>query len=129
MTDIQQARDVLAKWRAGVTGPIHTNLPWTVQNATPGRKNWDDVLVDADGDWVFSYDEESPGQDEMLTWNRPGSADPAAVRLIVGTAGNPDLLDALGHMLDQAPYEQLTYQVDVARIAAAIIAADKRMTS
>jgi hypothetical protein len=87
VSDIQQARDVLAKWR------------------------------DA----------------EPLDIAMFGPLDEP---LIVGTAGNPDLLDAIDAMLREASADIAQYgnQPDGLwsghkRIAAAIIAADERMTS
>jgi hypothetical protein len=76
VTDIQQARDVLAKWR------------------------------DA----------------EPLDIAMFGPLDEP---LIVGTAGNPDLLDAIDGVLEAYIGRGCTYHP----LAAAIIAADKRVTS
>jgi hypothetical protein len=76
----------------------------------------------------------SDEEDPMPYWTEDqhfGFGDSSA-RLIVGTAGNPDLLDAIDAML--ATYLAAhsigpTYRRDSERIAAAIIAADERMTS
>jgi hypothetical protein len=85
MTDIQQARDILTKWRE------NANIGWAMSRHAP---------------------------------------------LIVGTAGNPDLLDAWDGLLGifenepkTAPLLWPELWVEVQRIAAAIIAADERMTS
>jgi hypothetical protein len=108
VTDIQQARDVLAKWRKGThEGPWARSMP---------------TIRDANGRLVVS---------DPLT---------ADARLIVGTAGNPDLLDTLDNFLWKA-YRDFAYTGKLTecdepgavqyaeRIAAAIVAADKRMTS
>jgi len=85
MNDIQQARDVLAKWREKAAGTVTYH-----------------------GD------------------NR---------ELIVGTAGNPDLWDAIdamfGSVLDWADVVdgEVIYPEHIERIAAAIIAADERMSA
>jgi hypothetical protein len=50
-------------------------------------------------------------------------------RLIVGTAGNPDLLDAINDALDMADALDGTAYGVAERLADAIIAADERMTS
>ncbi|PYY59983.1 hypothetical protein DEJ17_06335 [Curtobacterium sp. MCSS17_011] len=51
-------------------------------------------------------------------------------RLIVGTAGNPELLDAIDGLLEAAErYTPGTFRVRAERIAAAIIAADERMSA
>lgn len=88
---IQQARDVLAKWRA-------TPQP---------RLAMVNVMAQA-------LDTESDA------------------RLIVGTAGNPDLLDAIDGLLELATDggpAPATTRAYAGFIAAAIIAADERMTS
>lgn len=103
MSDIQQARDVLAKWRGH---PLHGNwspVPLLLDNA------------------VYTFDV----VDESSAY-AANSDDEAAMRLIVGTAGNPDLLDAID--------EELRWGLDAPsaitrRIAAAIIAAYERMTA
>lgn len=63
MTDIQQARDVLAKWREAQAG-----TPWQTTS-----------------DWTGDAAELSTPEENPLGWmNHPKDA-----RLIVGTAGNP----------------------------------------
>lgn len=101
-TDIQRARDVLAKWR---------------------EKN------DAEP-WYFDGGETIWGGDDFSVATMTSFDSDA--RLIVGTAGNPDLLDAIDAMF--ATYLAAhsigpTYRRDTERIAAAIIAADERMSA
>lgn len=130
MTDIQRARDVLAKWRTATTKPLSNAYPWTIQHEQAGRANWSDVIVDRDGDWLFDYTD----PDDELELAHKGSADPDVVRLIVGTAGNPDLLDALDALLvasaefvGRFPEGAATFSGPAWDLAAAIIAADERM--
>lgn len=107
MSDIQQARDVLAKWkRDALRGP------WEYRPIAPGR----------------AAASPEPGAPVV---NVVSGAAPD-IRLIVGTAGNPDLLDALDEMLAVAievgeRHKALASQAGL--IAAAIVAADERMTS
>jgi hypothetical protein len=103
VADIQHARDVLAKW---------------VESATPGP--WQ---VSKSGNWVTS----DAGDIARVL------GDPS---LIVGTAGNLDLLDAIDDMLKHtaimstnSTYRFSTFGRLAERIAAAIIAADERMTA
>lgn len=97
MNDIQQARDVLAKWRDGTTPG-----PWRVSNSG----NW--VTSDAD-------DIARAGIDSTL---------------IVGTAGNPALWDAIdGFLAMVGSFELRDRQQHAHKIAAAIIAADERMNA
>lgn len=126
MNEIQKARDVLAKWRksqAWFPGP------WAIRNEQPGRANWSDVIFDKHGDSLFTHDEE--GGDEFSPTHDAGT-DPTVAMLIVGTAGNPDLLDAIDAMLRiadtrMARREEPAFILHADRIAAAIIAADERM--
>lgn len=88
MTDIQKARDVLAKWR------------------------------------------EAANQGDPDAW----VADTNDAHLIVGTAGNPELLDAIDYLLEAATIHESRSNWSGAiphaeRIAAAILAADERMNS
>lgn len=90
MSNIQEARDVLAKWREKA----------------------------ATGAWTEDHIAEIRGK-------RDG-------RLIVGTAGNPDLLDAISEFLllglsVGSVNKQLGREAE--RIAAAIIAAEERMNN
>lgn len=105
---IQQARDALTKWRDN------------------------DVLL-------WHYDEHGTVLDSTGAAVVIGATEGDA-RLIVGTAGNPELLDAIDDMLAAtiAAYEAWGNRVGrltvdstgrVARLAAAIIAADKRMSA
>jgi uncharacterized protein YjlB len=104
MTDnsIQQARDVLAKWRDGDVLLWHCDEHGTVLDSTGAAV----VIGATEGD----------------------------ARLIVGTAGNPELLDAIDLLLEagvihesRGHYSGSTPHAE--RIAAAVIAADERMTS
>jgi hypothetical protein len=92
MSEIQDARDVLAKWRQGI----------------------------GDKAWV-----RSEAQKALI--------DSVSLTLIVGTAGNPDLLDELDLVLSagikaQSEPNELVLLI-AKRIAAAIIVADNRMRS
>jgi hypothetical protein len=129
VTDIQQARDVLAKWKKAqgwFPGP------WAVRNEQPGRTGWADVIFDAEGDSLFTYD--GPDGDEFSP-THDANTDPGVARLIVGTAGNPDLLDALDTLLKVAhewkhgaPNKNVMLVKHAERLAAAIITADERMS-
>jgi hypothetical protein len=115
MTDssiIQDARDVLAKWRdesdskhrawhyADLGGPT-----WTI--------------------WAAGLD---PEDSSVLHADSGGDA-----RLAVGTAGNPELLDAIDAQLAYAqtvlpnPFPEIVVWSE--RIAAAIVAANERMSA
>ena len=101
MTNIQKARDVLAKWRGHALTGNWSIIP------LPLSHNFDMV----DGSMVYAANTD----------------DGTAARLIVGTAGNPDLLDALDELLRlEAAVEQRGGPVfaNTKRIAAAIIAAE-----
>lgn len=112
MTDIQRARDVLAKWRTEATS----------------------------GTWTFG----DTGEFEWRIW--PSDTDPldggshastlesTDARLVVGTAGNPDLLDAIDALLAaMIPWREAGLSTEflmrAERIAAAIITADERMNA
>ncbi|MBK0296523.1 hypothetical protein IAE22_31365, partial [Bacillus sp. S34] len=98
MNDIQKARDVLKKWRA--------------ESLTQH--------------WLTSIDD--PALESMPNGERAlqfGSFALGDARLIVGTAGNPELLDAIDGML--AVYGTLPVHhvpITVQHIATAIISAD-----
>jgi hypothetical protein len=107
MTDssiIQDARDVLAKWRDN------------------------DVLL-------WHYDEHGTVLDSTGAAVVIGATEGDA-RLIVGTAGNPELLDAIDTLLTAVvaygypadPYERGVSEV-ARNIAAAILAANERMSA
>ena len=88
MSDIQKARDVLAKWR---------------EKASVGSWSVDHVAE--------------------LRAQRDG-------RLIVGTAGNPELWEALDEGLRQyGKMPDRSIPTFINRIAAAIVAADERMSA
>lgn len=113
MTDIQRARDVLAKWREA--SDRLRPLPWSF------HVGWGaDQVMDADGGSINHED-----QDDAAQFNGPVAA------LIVGTAGNPDLLDAidlaLGYGTAMNPADGAVELAE--RIAVAIIAADERMSA
>jgi hypothetical protein len=117
MTDIQQARDVLAKWRSEADSP----LPWAIEN-----DGQDNIAVDAGRDDLVRLSSR-----EVASW--AGLADGDA-RLIVGTAGNSELLDAIDALLgDAARYHEHDsahlFAMHGRLIAAAIVAVDERMTS
>lgn len=113
--NIQQARDVLAKWR-----DRSTDGPWKYDS-------------DAQEVWV-----ESPANADIIIADEGLTVSDA--RLIVGTAGNPDLLDAIDGVLAKAQEELgwYTYEwVAISKgvgagallIADAIIAADEQMNA
>lgn len=100
---IQQARAVLAKWRTDATA-----APWSLDDHAP----WDHMAINVAGDGG-----EADVTDYIAGWD---------ARLIVGTAGNPALLDAIDGLLDVLPQsERVTLWAE--RIVAAILAADERM--
>lgn len=120
MTDIQKARDVLAKWRKGTTPG-----PWAFTVDTYGSDFGDyqaaEVTNVAESVWT-----ENDGPVAPLT--------PEDASLIVGTAGNPDLLDALDQLLEAAFIHVIEHDEElidplVTTLAAAIIAAEKRMSA
>lgn len=100
---IHRARDVLAKWRV-----LYTNPAWQVLERADG------LIAVADSEQVTVADAVAPED----------------AALIVGTAGNPDLLDAIDAVLNAA----LVFNRDDGlrihgrHLAAAIIAADDRMS-
>lgn len=123
MTDtiIQDARDVLAKWRERAT-----QGPWSVIDGVYSQDGmtYDGSQIEAEHEMVaMDHHDLDCGPVAPL-----GYSD---ARLIVGTAGNPDLLDAIDAMF--ATYLAAhsigpTYRRDTEHIAAAIIAADERMS-
>jgi len=112
MTDIQRARDVLAKWRE----EANAKSAWVFEKGHSGGMY---------GAWVYANES---GSDTIADDIWPdGNA-----RLIVGLAGNPDLLDAIDELL--AMYVSRTAgdplaPASVRRIAAAILSADERMSA
>lgn len=112
--DIQRARDVLAKWRVGATPGT-----WEARAESPtmGGAEWTVRTVGI------------PGIRMGIHEYQHGSTNLA---LIVGTAGNPDLLDAIDELLRlEARVEKRGGPVfaNTKRIAAAIISADERMSA
>jgi hypothetical protein len=108
VTDIEQARAVLAKWKdEAVQGPWKFNEDgWLVVGAAEFGGRFADLGGDLGGDL--------------------GTA-----ALIVGTAGNPDLLDAIDSLLAMAAEagEGASLATHGKRIAVAIIAADQRIAA
>lgn len=104
MTDIQKARDVLKEWRHGATEDR-----W-VPRLTPS-------VIDRldEGERVVAF----------------GGYSDADAELIVGTAGNPALLDAIDGLLEEAQRSGLGGWLGhfAVYFAAAIIAADERMSA
>jgi hypothetical protein len=97
---ITKARDVLAKWREDLDGDALSSL------------------LDADVDPDTGYTDYAKPE--------------IGARLIFGTAGNLDLLDAIDTVLGvYASYSKVMHRVPtyIKSIAAAIVAADERMTS
>ena len=115
---IQDARDVLAKWREKAPSP----LPWAIES--DGR---DSITVDANRDDIVQLSSR-----EVSSW---ASLDDDDARLIVGTAGNPELLDAIDRWLERGAFwatqdgSMSGLPEPTRAIAAAIIAADERMSS
>lgn len=119
-SNIQQARDALAKWRGNVASP----LPWRIVSVDESN----DAVVDAEHIGIVAL---SSREEESSAGLYAGDD-----VLIVGTAGNPDLLDALDELLAEAlavsfvqPHTVATLVVQklAERIAAAIIVANERM--
>lgn len=110
MTEIQQARDVLAKWRE-----LIWDTEWEIDTNEPFSSELVGLFVPADKEYAVKFED---GQAPHVS----------VARLIVGTAGNPDLLDAIDGLLAHFLNWELPPS-DVPRIAAAIIAADERMSA
>lgn len=115
MTNIQHARDVLAKWRErAIQGT------WDARQDTPSMSG---------SNWTLRV-HGTPGIRASVNEYQHGDG---LARLIVGTAGNPDLLDAIDAMLKNAQWHIDSYgSVEhpwASLIAAAIIAADTRMNA
>jgi hypothetical protein len=116
MTDIQRARDVLAKWRE-----LIYDTEWEIDTNLPFSSELVGLFVPADKEYAVKFED--------------GRAPHVSVaRLIVGTAGNPDLLDAIDGLLAEALRVQEGWPTaprvkDTVPLAAAIIAADERMSA
>jgi hypothetical protein len=117
---IQRARDVLAKWREkAAPGPWEINEPLSKLNRSPDCVSID-TADDVDDPRNVTY--------YIPRWEAP---------LIVGTAGNPELLETLDGMLAAeqrrraSMHDNLSHDLShhAERIAAAIIAADERMNA
>jgi hypothetical protein len=110
--EIQRARDVLAKWRKEAR-----EGRWHFAYLIPASKN----LGTIDGDME---------REDFYVASDVTSED---ARLIIGLAGNPDLLDAIDSLLATAQREDLRalglgpLLYDAERTAETIIAADDRM--
>jgi hypothetical protein len=116
MTDIQRerARDVLAKWRDG-----SSSGPWEARSEIPSMSG---------ARWTV-HTEGTPGIRMGVHEYQHGSMNLA---LIVGTAGNPDLLDAIDSALEAANRyagDDFSILLAIEPLAAAIIAADERMSA
>ncbi|UXZ57056.1 hypothetical protein [Curtobacterium sp. Arg-1] len=112
MTDIQQARDVLAKWREDATAG-----QWVVdldRGESFGAVDTPDVYSESNADSVVLP---------------AGTVAEHDIPLIVGTAGNPDLLDAIDRVLRLADIEGGAFHDAAAPFAAAILSADERMSA
>lgn len=111
MTDIQRARDILTKWRSDAQ-----DGPWRF--ADEGKMTWtvrtDQPQADIYGD---PYDDNVGELDGFHE-----------ARLIVGTAGNPALWEAIDGMLRDVQANALYPSHHAERIAAAINAAEERMS-
>lgn len=105
MSEIQDARDVLAKWRKDPSSAS----AWEAFDSPGFEKH----IAAGDRGYLGSIDDETDAE------------------LIVGTAGNPDLLDAIDNVLQVAdrPGGSGALRHHGAYLAAAIIAADERMRS
>jgi hypothetical protein len=120
MSDIQQARDVLAKWRDGATPG-----PWKRSLSGIDGENYGEVVFPGDVSCMaYCYGGSSTIDGDNLD---------SDFRLIVGTAGNPELLDAVDKLLAAADVPAVPMTIPVILlakpIAAAIIAAEERMRS
>lgn len=115
MTDIQRAPDVLAKWRKN-----DFNTQWEVDTNTPFSADLIGLFADERKAYAVKFDDDE-------------QPDGAVARLIVGTAGNPDLLDAIDAMLamwaDWSRFGYVYVPDYVERVAAAIVAADEQMNA
>jgi hypothetical protein len=112
VNDIQKARDVLAKWRERAKTPG----PWRQVGEGDEYLTWGDIT-----------DTGEPGS--RLVVAEHAGPDGA---LIVGTAGNPELLDAIDGLLAAAVLVgrwETEFLAHAKRLAAAIIAAEKRMSA
>lgn len=103
MSDIQQARDVLKKWRDGMTSDV----------------------------WATSYDPAAyPYSAFHAGYEVIEAATPGIARLAIGTAGNPDLLDAIDEGLRQyGTLPDRSVPSFIKRIAASIVAANEGMNA
>lgn len=104
-------RDVLKKWREESTAG-----PWWVSEP---------LSEDLSAELAYDLGVVGGGDETLATVHGP-SAD---ARLIVGTAGNPDLLDALDGLLESWTDWSYSIPPSVESVADAIIFADERMNS
>ena len=108
---IQDARDVLAKWRAH-----QFDTAWEVDTNTPFSADLVGLFAPQRKEYAVKFDDDR-------------QPDRAVARLIVGTAGNPELLDAIDGLLWRGTFNDGssgTYYAE--RVAETIIAADERMS-
>lgn len=106
MSDIQQARDALKKWRKDPSSAA----AWELFDSPGFEKH----IAAGDRGYLGSIDDETDAE------------------LIVGTAGNPYLLDAIDGLLILASRLEdeglsTAFLIRVEHIAAAIVTAEKRM--
>lgn len=117
MNYIQQARDVLAKWRENSFSTL-----WEVDTNTPFSADLVGLFAPAQKEYVVKFDDDRQPEG-------------AVANLIVGTAGNPELLDAIDGLLASAQTiaastpGMIRFIERADRIAAAIITADERMSA
>lgn len=106
MSDIQKARDVLAKWRKDSSSAA----AWQVFDSPGFEKH----IAAGDRGYIGSIDDDTDAD------------------LIVGTAGNPALWDAIDVVLawaQEAGPAPVLGRYEVKGMAAAIVAADERMSA
>ncbi|PZE33972.1 hypothetical protein DEJ21_14075 [Curtobacterium sp. MCSS17_006] len=123
MTDIQQARNVLAKWRTN-----RFNSLWEVDKNLPFSADLVGLFAPAQKEYVVKFDDDR-------------QPDGAVADLIVGTAGNPELLDWIDRFLrdSEADLEAARGRLgrtdepgavgEAITLAGVIIAADQRINA
>ncbi|WP_065962413.1 hypothetical protein [Curtobacterium sp. UCD-KPL2560] len=125
-TDIQAARDVLTKWRERAT-----EGPWNVIDGVYSQEGmtYDGSQIEAEHEMVaMDHQDLDCGPVAPL-----GYSD---ARLIVLTAGNPDLLDAIDHLLRHHEIVRRGSKITLSTtgrliesLAATIVAANERMSA
>jgi len=120
MSVYKEAREVIAKWRERAT-----EGPWKVIDGV-----YSDEGLTYDGSQIEAEHEMVAMDHQDLDCGAVAPLGYADARLIVGTAGNPDLLDALDGLLRHHEEEGVTVSAIrnwVRLMAEAIIRADKQM--